>query len=499
MADEQRIDPTEPLPAGEETERITTDAGTSDETRAIDAPSGDETLPGSATATLPLPEAAPAPEATPPEAATVPDDATHPEGADATPSDQPAGNVARIQAFLAQHRRAALSLTLVGIATALGLVLLGLRLADVPPDELIRADAQTRLTAPAHTVGDYGTEDPLILDSVEIGRKQMSGTRRDACEVTAVATFSNAALETRADATLTYVRQDGDWSCTAATTDSASHHAKAGIDPQRAIDRLDALLQMADEALGDDGGTSLVNLYHDAEVTVVDQQFDEEGQTEDLTLHCSKATAFVSYECDLTATFRFAAASGAWELRSARVSDTARDLGFKPLVGTWIGTFRSQESRSGKCLAAREVQLVVNIARAAMAADGGATIEGTVSGVIHPHADAPEDDEATAGDQLLDNVPFTGAIASDETREDLFALLTGTSSKKNRAGIVFECTTQDTPDSTVTLTLEFGSAKAPDAATATLTTTHPYEDFFLMVVPYQRESRYADTYSLEKR
>ena len=51
---------------------------------------------------------------------------------------------------------------------------------------------------------------------------------------------------------------------------------------------------------------------------------------------------------------------------------------------------------------------------------------------------------------------------------------------------------------TVTLTLQFGLADAPDAATATLTSTHAYEDTILLVLPYQREARFVDSFTLAK-
>lgn len=133
-----------------------------------------------------------------------------------------------------------------------------------------------------------------------------------------------------------------------------------------------------------------------------------------------------------------------------------------------------------------------------MGDDGGATIEGTVSGVAHLHADVDSDVAATEGDTTLDEVPFVGATPTNASAEDLFALLAGTSDNKKHAGIVFECATQDNPDGEVRLVLEFGSSKAPDAASATLTSIHGYEDVFLMLVPYERESRYDDTFSLEK-
>ena len=445
------------------------------------------------TATMPLPEPIEAPAASPGESPQPAPEATVP------PAPRPPlrERLAAPLTALAGHRALVVAALLALAAAIAGVTLFLYRTSQMPPDDLVRTDAQAKLAAPSYTAGPYASDDPLVLDTVEIERKQPSKTRRGACEVNVVATFSSTAMETRADATLTYVHEDGAWSCTAATTGNASHRATAGVSTEKVTEQVDTLLQAADTETGDKGA-SLVNLYRNAEVSVVSEEFDEEAQADVVTLHCSSSATFVSYECDLVARFRFAAASGAWELAGAEVSDTARELGFRPLVGTWRGTFQNQVSRSGKCLAARDAGLVVEVRRAAMGEDGGATIEGTVTGVAHLHADAEADAASSEGDVTLDAVPFVGATPTNASTEDLLALLAGTGDKKKRAGIVFECTTQDNPDGEVRLVLEFGSSKAPDAATATLTSTHDYQDVFLGLVPYERESRYDDAFSLEK-
>ena len=445
------------------------------------------------TATMPLPEPIEAPAASPGESPQPAPEATVP------PAPRPPlrERLASPLTALAGHRALVVAALLALAAAIAGVTLFLYRTSQMPPDDLVRTDAQAKLAAPSYTAGPYASDDPLVLDTVEIERKQPSKTRRGACEVNVVATFSSTAMETRADATLTYVHEDGAWSCTAATTGNASHRATAGVSTEKVVGQVDTLLQAADAETGDKGA-SLVNLYRNAEVSVVSEEFDEEAQADVVTLHCSSAATFVSYECDLVARFRFAAASGAWELAGAEVSDTARELGFRPLVGTWRGTFQNQVSRSGKCLAARDAGLVVEVRRAAMGEDGGATIEGTVTGVAHLHADAEADAASSEGDVTLDAVPFVGATPTNASTEDLLALLAGTGDKKKRAGIVFECTTQDNPDGEVRLVLEFGSSKAPDEATATLTSTHDYQDVFLGLVPYERESRYDDAFSLEK-
>lgn len=523
MADEQSTMPTRPLTEDEATERIERDetdapAGAPEDVATPDASSDDagadaaeaeaaETdaaadepadaaeadAPAGITATMPYPSPIEAPgrvadeQGSSPDAEDSPQEEPLPDDAD-DEADEP-GLFARLKA----HRWRVLVAVLACAALVAGGVALFMRLSQAPADDLVKADARERLAAPSHTTGAYDSDDPLVFDSLDVVRKQPSNARRDAYEVSAVATFSSTCLRTQADATLTYVREGDEWTCTAATVSQGAHHATAGVSQQKTLEHTDELLAAADSSLTD-GGESLVNLYRDATVTVVDDVFDEEAQTDTLTLHLSKAAAFVSYECNVEASFRFAPASGSWELAGAKASDTARDLGFQPLMGTWRGTFQSQTSRTGKCLSARDVGLTVEVRRATMTAEG-ATIEGAVSGIAHLHPDSDDDVAATDGDVLLDKVPFTGATptASDD---ELLSLLAGTS--KSDGGIVFECATQDNPDGNVSLTLQFGSSSAPDAATATLASTHSYEDMFLMLVPYEREARYVDSFSLER-
>lgn len=405
------------------------------------------------------------------------------------------GRAQAASAFVSTHRVLLVLISLACMLGVLAVVLFGIDASKMPPDELIKRDAQTRLVPPSYTVGPYADDNPLVLESVEIEGKHNSGSQRDACDVNVVATFTNPGMETQADALLTYTRKGDEWTCIEATVGKASHHATAGVSQQRVIEQVDTLLQEADTA---EGSEPLSALYHGATVEVVGDNFNEEAQTDALILHCSSNGTFVSYECDLTVHFRFAPASGAWELVEAFVSDGARDLGFGPLLGTWTGTFTSQKSSSAKCLAARTNGLTVNVTRAQMTDDGGATIEGTLSGIAHLHADLEADADATEGDADLSEVPFTGTLSSGDVEQDVIGLLAGNNPKRSQAGIVFDCTTQDIAGGVVTLTLEFGQAKAPDAASATLTTTYSYEDTFLLVMAYQREAKFVDSFTLEK-
>jgi hypothetical protein len=388
--------------------------------------------------------------------------------------------------YLSAHAKLVGLVALALVAFVLGVVLLGMNASKMPTDAQIAADARSMLTAPTYTAGDFAEAGQLALNLVEVESKQHSNTRDDACDVYVTATFSNDSVETQANATLTYVREGDTWTCTAANTGNASHRALAGVSEQRVLAAIDTLLEEADNP--DDGRPSLVSLYNGANVQVVDSALAEDGQQENMTLHCQSTGTFVCYECELLAHFKFAPASGAWELASVQVSDGAKDLGFSPLVGTWTGTFRSQEAEGGKCLSAREGGLTVEVTRATSAVDGGASIEGTLSGTAHLHPALTEDANATDGDLQLDAVPFTGAL---QTGDD-------SGSGEGSNGIVFVCTTQDTVGGSVSLLLSFGSSKAPDSATATLVSKHSYQDTFAWIIPYEREARFTDTFTLEK-
>lgn len=405
------------------------------------------------------------------------------------------GRLHALGTFAATHKLVLALIALCVAGAAAGLAYWTIDSSRMPSDEQIKVDASSRLAAPSYTAGEFAVDDPLVLTGIEIGQKNASNTRKDACTVDVVANFANAGMETRADARITYVREGDDWTCTAASIENASHHATAGVDRQKVVDQVATLLAAADH---DDTSESLSSLYHNASVEVTGGEFDEEEQVDAVELHCASTGAFVRYECDLVAHFRFAAASGAWELAGVTVSDGARDLSLQPLVGTWQGFFERQDSTGAKCLAAREQGLTVTVTEASLVDDGDAVIRGTVSGVAHLHTEPARDADAHDGDVILQETAFTGHLSEGEVDLDVIDLLAGNNPKHDEAGLVFTCTTPDVAAGQVTLTLAFGQASAPDAATATLTSAYTYEDMILMLIPYPREARYVDHFTLER-
>lgn len=405
------------------------------------------------------------------------------------------GRAQAARSFAATHKWTFALAALCAVAAIAGVAYWNARASRMPSDEQIRVDASSRLAAPNYTQSDYAIDEPLALTGIEVGQKSLSDTRRDACVVDVVATFANAGMETRADARLTYVREGDGWTCSAASTERASHHAVAGVDQQKVVEHVGALLAAADQ---DEASESLSSLYHNAAVEVTSEEFDEEEQVDTVVLHCASTGTFVRYECDLTAHFRFAPASGAWELAGASVSDGARNLSLEPLVGTWQGTFERQEASDAKCLAAGASGLTVTVTEAQLTDNGGASIKGTLSGVAHMHANLAKDADTTDGDLVLQDTAFTGSLSSGEVDLDVIDLLAGNNPKRDDAGLVFTCTTPDVAAGEVTLTLTFGQSNAPDAATATLTSKHAYDDTILLLIPYQREARFTDHFTLEK-
>lgn len=445
-------------------------------------------------ATQPMPQPVEAPRPTSPSPSV---DAPRLSDVGATLVQWARGRMQAAGAFLATHRAAACAVALACIGAALCMALFGMRAAQTPSNEQIMADAQTSLAAPSHTTSSFESGDPLVLESVEVGRKKASDTRRDACDVEVRAVFANSAMESTADAQLTYVRAGNDWELATATVGKASHRALSGVSPQQVKAHIGELLEAADST-ADPTDESLAKIYRTATAEIARQDFDEDAQTDTLDIHCTSEGTFVSYECDLTARFRFVAASGAWELAEVTASSDARELGFGPLVGTWHGTFTRQESTKGKCLAASDGGLTVVVEHAEMTGSGKARIEGTVSGIAHLHADLDEDATSTEGDFALDGAAFSGTLATGDEDLDVVSLLAGNNPKHDIAGIEFDCTVRDLAEGRARLTLTFGQSDAPDAATATLASTHTYQDYFLLLMPYEREARFVDHFSLVK-
>lgn len=387
------------------------------------------------------------------------------------------GRAAQASAFLARHALVVgvVAIALVGVIFAATLSFRGF--ASLPDEATFRRDAMSLVTPPEYNGGTYGSDDPLALTALDVTSQKKDPSNSNALAVTGVATFSNGTISALQEVSLSYERSGNGWSCTnAETTGGASFTTSKGIDRDKVAANIDEVLQRADASFADDGSeVALPTLYAGADVQVTDETFDEASQTDDVTLHLSRSTNFVAYECDVHAAFSFRPGNGMWELTSASASGNAKEISLAPLLGTWTGSFVEQESTTMKCFGAKEQGAVVTI----NTAERG-HLAGTISCVAHYHGDLEQDVDTYEGDRAIEEVPFTGNLTS------------------GGAGLTFECTTPEDASGSVSFVLTFGQSNDPSSALATVTTRHVYTETFLFI-PFEYEAAFTDTYALSKQ
>lgn len=378
------------------------------------------------------------------------------------------------------------TLVVLGIGAAIVLTIMAifsLRAADKPTVDQASADLANLVSAPASSAGDYDPEDAPSLDAVNYVEVVRSDD--DTCTATGTITYGCPSVSAEVTASIEYAPSEDGWEPVGtATTKKISWTALAGADQDKVVDAADILLQKADVAQGestDEKGDepSLLSLYRNASCTVARETFDPEAQTDTIVLRLQTDGAFATYSCDLTVELRFRSKAGSWELVSCAADDDARTPNLKPLLGTWEGTFVSQENDGHGCYGAREVPLKLEVAKAGIRADGSVRIEGELWGLAHFHGATKRDVTSAAGDQDLSENAFQGTLETTEY------------------GYAATCSLPEAAGGTLELTLTLGTADDPAAATATLTTTHTDEGSFLLV-PYEHTATFADTYTIEK-
>ena len=394
----------------------------------------------------------------------------------ATTGSYARGLMGRLSAFLSAHGLATAIVAALCVVAVLGMGALARTFSSLPDDASVRRDVQSSLAVPAYSGGAYGHDEPLSLVDVRIDRRTRGASGSGTYQVDVTASYSNGMVDVSQEATLTYGRTDGAWTCSEATPKgSALYATTSGTDAEKLVANAAGILQRADSSQPDAAGSvSLSRLYEGADVSVVEQSFDADAQTEAVTLHFSKASTFTSYECDVKASFAFRPGNGLWELTSAAASGNAREATLSPLVGSWAGSFQGQVAAEGRCFGAKEAGLRVSIT----SADSG-HISGTLSVVAHFHGEPASDQQGMEGDTQLTDVPFTGAPVSGE------------------AGLSFLCTIPDDAGGGGEMNLVFGPADDPDGAHATITTYHTYTTSFLFI-PYEREAIFSDTFALTR-
>lgn len=430
------------------------------------------------------------------------------EGADAprlrdvtaTFGDYARGRWAAVKAFPSKHRAATVALALLAVAMVACLALAFVHASNVPDHETISSDARQRVSAPTYASGAFGRDDILVARDVQVRGTSRSATAIDSHEAQfgasgyatadVLVAFAGSSVRVDKTATLGYARVDGTWVGIGNETNAqVAWRALAGVDQEKVVENIDVVLERAERALDPDEGSeaaremSLASIYAGGDVEVTAAAFDAEAQTDTLEILCTKASAYESYTCRMRATFSFRPANGQWELSEIEVNEDARTRTFDPLLGTWAGTFQSQETDGAKCLGARGVELSLSL-DANKTSDGGAQLTGTVSGLAHYHEHPRRDSESCVGDSAFDEVPFV-------------ATLVGGYNEAVDSDLSFVATLPEEVGGTVTITLGFGTADDPGRVVALVQTTYPHTGSFLFI-PYDETLTYTDAYLLQK-
>jgi len=410
--------------------------------------------------------------------------------------------LAGIKDAFSRHRAAFVLLAVGAVAVVLILVVAGIHASNLPPTDVIESDATSRLATPSYDCNLYGNAVKLTFVSLEVSSRtrtetaitsdaaQFGASGYASADVTAI--YKNASVTVTKTATLGYAKVDGSWIGIGTEQNvRLSYEATAGVDQSRMLNSMSVILGRADQALhaNDPDNTSyanelsLVGIYGNASVTVADEEFDADAQTDTVKLELKKSEGFGEYDCELTVHFAFRAANGIWEIDSIDVSNDAKTLGYNSVVGTWTGTFQSQETDGTKCLAASSTPLEITVS-SYQNTSSGARLTGTISGVAHFHDHPGDNADSCDGDTVFSDVKFTATI--DES---------GASGLGGNA--VFVATLPEMAGGTVSVTLGFGTSDDPDAVVAVVETLYQRKESFLFV-QYDKSIGYKDTYVLQR-
>lgn len=377
---------------------------------------------------------------------------------------------------------------------------------NVPGADFVEKDAWTRLGAPEYAPGVFGSQDNLYMSEVKVDSQRRVVRTNDSsqaqfgasgyAEAHVTAKFGNGSVVATKTATLSYAKVGSTWQGIGGEADaSVSYEAVAGVPRTQVLANLDDLLAEGERSLkaatktagGSTGGAglTLAQIYDGAKVSVESEDFDGEAQTETVSLTCVKASSFESYTCRLTTHFAFRPVNGVWEVESVEVNDDAKTRTFQPLVGTWEGTFQSQETDGAKCLGAGASPLSVTF-EAAETADGdaGARLTGSISALAHFHEHPSADSAACDGDEALADVR-------------LVANYYGGHNADVDSDLAFVAALPEEVGGTVTVTFGFGVGGDPTQAVARVQTTYPHKGTFLFI-PYDQTITYTDVYLLRK-
>lgn len=405
-----------------------------------------------------------------------------------------------------RHKGGCLAFGAILVACVFILASATLNARNVPGADFVEKDAWARLGAPEYAPGIFGSQDNLYMSEVKVDSQRRVVRTNDSsqaqfgasgyAEAHVTAKFGNGSVVATKTATLSYAKVGSTWQGIGGEADaSVSYEAVAGVPRTQVLANLDDLLAEGERSLkaaaktagGSTGGAglTLAQIYDGAKVSVESEDFDGEAQTETVSLTCVKASSFESYTCRLAAHFAFRPVNGVWEVESVEVNDDAKTRTFQPLVGTWEGTFQSQETDGAKCLGAGASPLSVTF-EAAETADGdaGARLTGSISALAHFHEHPSADSAACDGDEALADVR-------------LVANYYGGHNADVDSDLAFVAALPEEVGGTVTVTFGFGVGGDPTQAVARVQTTYPHKGTFLFI-PYDQTITYTDVYLLRK-
>lgn len=405
-----------------------------------------------------------------------------------------------------RHKGGCLAFGAILVACVFILASAALHARNVPGADFVEKDAWARLSAPEYAPGVFGSQDNLYMSEVKVDSQRRVVRTNDSsqaqfgasgyAEAHVTAKFGNGSVVATKTAILSYAKVGSTWQGIGGEADvSVSYEAVAGVPRTQVLANLDDLLAEGERSFKaaaktaggstGDTGLTLAQIYDGAKVSVESEDFDEEAQTETVALTCVKASSFESYTCRLTAHFAFRPVNGVWEVESVEVNDDAKTRTFQPLVGTWEGTFQSQETDGAKCLGAGASPLSVTF-EAAESADGdaGARLTGSISALAHFHEHPSADSAACDGDEALADVR-------------LVANYYGGHNADVDSDLAFVAALPEEVGGTVTVTFGFGAGGDPTQAVARVQTTYPHKGTFLFI-PYDQTITYTDVYLLRK-
>lgn len=409
-------------------------------------------------------------------------------------------------AWCKRHKGACLAFAAILVACAFILVSAGLHARNVPGTDFVEKDAWARLAAPEYEPGVFGSQDHLYMSEVKVDSQRRVVRTNDGsqaqfgasgyAEAHVTAKFGNGSVVATKTATLSYAKVGSAWQGIGGEADaSVSYEAVAGVPRAQVLANLDDLLAEGERSLAAAAKTAgspvggseltLAQIYDGAKTGIATEDFNAEAQTESVALTCVKSSSFESYTCRLTAHFAFRPVNGVWELESVEVNDDAKTRTFQPLVGTWEGTFQSQETDGAKCLGAGASPLSVTF-EAAETADGdaGTRLTGTISALAHFHEHPSADSASCDGDEKLADVK-------------LVANYYGGHNADVDSDLAFVATLPEEVGGTVTVTFGFGAGGDPTQAVARVQTTYPHKGTFLFI-PFDQAITYTDVYLLKK-